>query len=159
MSDTAARLVVRQGPYPNEEYVLTQAVTVLGRGPNNDIVFADPEISRQHTQIIREDEGEYIIKDLGSTNGSFVNGRRVAGSAPLHHGDTINLGESIVLTFYMPGGTFYDDDETPTAEVMIQPAPPTAFSTASPAPLPTPLSTKSSPYSCRNNSLVLSPEQ
>ena len=120
MSETSARLIVRQGPYPNQEYELTQPTVVVGRGPNNDIVFADPEVSRQHAQFVQEGEDAYLLKDLGSTNGSFINGQRVSGSTRLQHGDTISLGESIILTFELPGGEYYDDDETPTAEIDVQ---------------------------------------
>lgn len=98
MSDVSARLIVQQGPYPNQEYLLTQAATSIGRGPNNDIVFTDPELSRQHAQIIAIGN-TYTLKDLGSTNGSFINGRRVTGSAPLEDGDIISFGESISLLF------------------------------------------------------------
>ncbi len=124
MSDAAARLVVRQGPYPNQEYLLTQAATVMGRGPNNDLVFADPEISRQHAQIVIEENGQYVLKDLGSTNGLFVNGRRVSGTALLNSGDTISLGESIILVFYLPGVEFYSEDDTPTGELEPPPSAP-----------------------------------
>lgn len=126
MSEESALLVVRQGPYLDEEYRLTQPATVMGRGPNNDIVFADPEISRQHAQIVMGEDGAYSIKDLGSTNGLFVNGRRVVGSAPLSSGDVISLGESIVLGFYIPGNEPEDEDDTPTAELPVLPIQPPA---------------------------------
>lgn len=137
MSETAAHLVVRQGPYPNQEYVLTQRATTMGRGPNNDIVFADPEVSRQHAQILIEDEDQYLLKDLGSTNGLFLNGRRVSGTTPLNSGDTISLGESIVLVFYRPGAELYDEDDTPTADLILPPEitqPAASFTSADPAP-------------------------
>lgn len=145
MSDTAARLIVRQGPYLNQEYLLTQTATVMGRGPNNDIVFADPEVSRQHAQIIQETDGQYILKDLGSTNGLFINGRRVSGSTPLNNGDSISLGESIVLVFSLPG-EFYDEDDTPTAEMEIQPQPSVSTYTATATTTPSTYEPQPSTY-------------
>ncbi|MCA9970219.1 MAG: FHA domain-containing protein [Anaerolineales bacterium] len=148
MVEESALLVVRQGPYPDEEYRLTRQVTVMGRGPNNDIVFADPEISRQHAQIVLGEDGVYSIKDLGSTNGLFVNGRRVVGSAPLSSGDVVSLGESIVLGFYLPGAEPEDEDDTPTAEipVVVPPAPPAEPAPAMPMTTAPPLPYAPAPY-------------
>ena len=121
MSEASARLMVQQGPYLNQEYILSQPVTIIGRGPNNDIVFADPEVSRQHTQINRGEGGTYLVKDLGSTNGTFVNGRRISDFFPLNDGDTVGLGDSILLTFFHddPGRTqpIYDTDTSPDVVV------------------------------------------
>jgi predicted component of type VI protein secretion system len=56
------------------------------------------EVSRQHAQLT-EHAGNFALKDLGSTNGTFVNGQRVIGPRILQPGDTITLGENISLTF------------------------------------------------------------
>jgi hypothetical protein len=98
MDDVTARLVVRQGPNPNTEYSLTRSKTIIGRTQDNDIALADSEVSRQHALIIRQ-EGGFAIEDLGSTNGTFINGLRVTGITPLNYGDTIELGEAIQLVF------------------------------------------------------------
>ena len=123
MSETPARLYVQQGPFPNQEYLLTKPAIVMGRGPNNDIVFADPEVSRQHTQITLESDGRFFIRDLGSTNGTFVNGHRLNRPTLLNDGDIVSLGESIVLAFFLPETETADEDDTPTAEVLLTPAP------------------------------------
>jgi hypothetical protein len=100
MSDVSARLVVQQGPYPEQEYLLSKTSTSVGRSPDNDLVFPDPELSRQHAQIIMVGN-TYTLKDLGSTNGSFVNGRRVTGSTELKDGDIVGFGEAVSLLFQL----------------------------------------------------------
>lgn len=94
----SARLVVQRGPTPNQEHPLTEAAMSLGRSPDNEIAIPDPEVSRRHARISFSG-GLYQIEDSGSTNGSFVNGRRVQGTVILQHGDILQLGESITLVF------------------------------------------------------------
>ena len=98
MSQALARLIVQRGPNPNETFDLIQDKITIGRSPANEISITDPEISRKHAQLIRQESG-YALEDLGSTNGSFVNDRRVVGLTPLHHGDVIDLGEAISLVY------------------------------------------------------------
>ncbi len=72
-------------------YYLTKPVTTLGRLDSNDIALASPSVSRVHAEII-EKNNKYILKDLESTNGTFVNGKRVREKS-LRDGDTISLGD------------------------------------------------------------------
>lgn len=145
MNEEAAYLIVEQGPYPQQQYLLTKSATVIGRGPNNDIVFVDSEVSRQHTQILRQGIQDYIILDMGSTNGTFVNGQRISSSTPLTDGATINLGESIVLSFHLPEPDYLDEDETPTGEIVVPPQQPAIKPQpgAAPPPLPAPVAAPS----------------
>jgi len=69
----------------------------IGRGRQADIVLNDPNVSRQHAEI-RPRGGSWVITDLGSTNGSQLNGRRIDGTEVLRAGDEIELGAS-VMTF------------------------------------------------------------
>ncbi|MCA9932394.1 MAG: FHA domain-containing protein [Anaerolineales bacterium] len=123
MNEEAAYLVVEQGPYLHQQYLLNQPAVVIGRGPNNDIVFVDAEVSRQHTRILWEETQGYTLQDLGSTNGTFVNGRRISGTVPLQDGDRVNLGESITLAFHLPQSGTLDEDDTPTGELVVPPPP------------------------------------
>ncbi len=92
------RLVVRRGPQPNQTFDISKDVTTLGRDITNDIVINDPEVSRHHLRIARTADG-CSIEDLGSTNGTFVNGQRISGSRPLNSGDMIGLGETVTLGY------------------------------------------------------------
>lgn len=77
---------------------LPSHVTTVGRDAGCDLQIADPTISRTHFQIIYQDR-KYLLVDLGSTNGTLLNGHRVT-SAELRHGDQIKAGEAI-LSFYI----------------------------------------------------------
>jgi hypothetical protein len=69
----------------------------LGRSRQSDVVLDDPNVSREHAEI-RPRGGSWVLNDLGSTNGSCVNGRRIDGPEVLKPGDEIELGTS-ALTF------------------------------------------------------------
>jgi pSer/pThr/pTyr-binding forkhead associated (FHA) protein len=78
------------------ERELARVETRLGKGPDNDVVFADPTISTHHA-LISADENGYTIEDVGSRNGTFVNDERVTGPRRLRDGDVIKLGRSTVV--------------------------------------------------------------
>lgn len=83
------------------EYPLTQHETNIGKAAHNHIVLTDPTVSNAHAILIARD-GSYSLADLGSRNGTFVNGDKLGAHAhALRHGDTIQLGQS-VLTFRHP---------------------------------------------------------
>ncbi|MCA9889651.1 MAG: FHA domain-containing protein [Anaerolineae bacterium] len=92
------RLIVRRGPQPNQVYELDKEVINLGRDITNDIVINDREVSRHHLRLTRGASG-YTIEDSGSTNGTFVNGKRITGATPLKNGDMIGLGETVTLGY------------------------------------------------------------
>ena len=69
----------------------------MGKGPRNDLVIADPAVSSSHA-VIRQEENVYVISDLGSRNGTFINSERITGPTNLNHGDVIGVGLS-KLTF------------------------------------------------------------
>ncbi len=64
---------------------------VLGRAADCDLVIADPRVSRHHAELRRQDDG-FLLVDLGSTNGTFLNGQRIGQALPLRAGDVIELG-------------------------------------------------------------------
>ena len=89
-SSARATLRGRQG-----DYQLSGPVTVLGRSRRCDIVLTDPNVSRQHAEVRRQDDG-FMLVDLGSTNGTRVN-RRDVKQVVLQHGDRIELGTTEFL--------------------------------------------------------------
>jgi pSer/pThr/pTyr-binding forkhead associated (FHA) protein len=88
---------------------LNEDDTQIGKGPRNDIVMADAAVSAAHAIIHIEGE-TYTITDIGSRNGTFVNGERVSAARKLNHGDVISMGLS-KLTF-----RFADYDDTSAIE-------------------------------------------
>jgi ABC transport system ATP-binding/permease protein len=81
-----------------QEIPLTGPELVIGRDPAADLVIPSPLISRRHACVYREN-GQYLIKDLGSTNHTFLNERRLDIATPLRPGDSIRLGGAVHLTF------------------------------------------------------------
>ena len=104
-----AKLSVIQGQTERPEYPIDGDV-ILGRAAECDVTLPGPLCSREHARITRED-GAYFLEDLGSTNGTLVNGRAVE-KAPLRDGDWITIGD-YQLTFLL------DDDFMPPAEALL----------------------------------------
>ncbi len=80
---------------PERVVPLTRATTVLGRGADADVRLPDTGVSRRHAQVQVQDGGVWV-SDLGSTNGTLVNGRRV-DSARLRDGDALEIGATTLL--------------------------------------------------------------
>ncbi|HSE98372.1 MAG TPA: DUF3616 domain-containing protein, partial [Blastocatellia bacterium] len=99
---------------------LARVETQMGKGPRNDIVIADPAVSTSHA-VVRVENGVYTIADLGSRNGTFVNGERISEPRSLNHGDVIGIGLS-KLTFRLR-----DHSETGAiklSDIVAMPKPP-----------------------------------
>lgn len=135
MASQPFQLVMRSGPTPGKVFELSKSEVHIGRDINNDIVVNDSEISRKHARLIVQ-AGGYMLEDLGSTNGTFVNGQRLMGPHVLRLGELVMLGENVSLAFEAG----YDVDATMVA-ASAQPA---TFSTT-PAPSPDALSPAGQP--------------
>jgi predicted component of type VI protein secretion system len=119
------RLIVRRGPQPNQVYELNKDSLTIGRDINNEIVINDPEVSRNHCRFTRG-PGGYTLTDLGSTNGTFVNGQRLTGERPLGASDMIGLGETVTLGYestMMPLSPAPTDLQQPSPGTVIAPRP------------------------------------
>ena len=91
-------LTIIKGFNKGEVYPLEADEISIGRGEENGIVFNIAEVSRTHAILTKAEEG-YMIKDMGSTNGTFVDKKKVGGKYLLKPGDTIMLGDAIYLTY------------------------------------------------------------
>jgi pSer/pThr/pTyr-binding forkhead associated (FHA) protein len=104
-ADTAERLGLTQGPArlvvldssgaPADHISITNTPVDIGRLSSNDVVLSDPNVSRQHARL-RRDGDRWVLQDLGSTNGTAVNGS-AATEHELHHGDRLSFGTSELL--------------------------------------------------------------
>ncbi len=96
------QLVVQQGPEVGKVYELSSNEHTLGRDINNAIMINDAEISRNHCRFILQGDG-YVLEDLGSTNGTFVNEQRISGQSALHSGESIRVGDNVILVYEAVG--------------------------------------------------------
>jgi len=122
------QITMRSGPTPGKTFQLEKEETSLGRDLANDIAISDPEVSRQHAQFLMQGENIFV-EDLGSTNGTFLNGERIANMQQLRAGDVVTLGENIVLIFEK---TSYDPDATVVSSQPVE------MPKAEPQPVPVP---------------------
>jgi len=91
-------LVVQEGQLAGKRWTLNKSEFVVGRGEDCEVVLPDRQVSRRHFRIVRDDDG-YSVEDLGSKNGTYVNGAAVRGSVQLQDGDEIQVALSVRLLF------------------------------------------------------------
>ncbi len=120
------QFVMRSGPDTGKIYPLETPEIIIGREASNGVAINDAEISRKHAKLSLHGSA-YVIQDLGSTNGSFVNGQRLTGTQVLNPGDTVSFGENIVMV--------YEATQDPNATVISSAqAPKTLAPAQKPAP-------------------------
>lgn len=91
-----SQLVVRRGPRAGETFELKSQTVIIGRDSTADIIINDPEVSRNHCRLILD--RSYYLQDLGSTNGTFIDGQRLGGEpVRLANGQIIQLGSNVTL--------------------------------------------------------------
>ncbi|MDR1347191.1 MAG: FHA domain-containing protein [Prevotellaceae bacterium] len=69
-------------------------VITFGRSSQNNVIVSDSSVSRVHCQIVQYDNGNFSIIDFGSTNGTFINGRRITGTVSLNWNDSVQIGNT-----------------------------------------------------------------
>ena len=94
----SALLVVRRGPNIGARFLLDADTTTVGRHPEADIFLDDVTVSRRHSEFLRDGKN-FDVKDLGSLNGTYVDGNRIEGTARLRDGAEVQVGK-FRLTFY-----------------------------------------------------------
>jgi pSer/pThr/pTyr-binding forkhead associated (FHA) protein len=125
------QLIMRTGPTPGAIFTLEGDQLNIGRDSTNEITINDAEVSRRHARLTFQG-GKYVLEDLGSTNGTFVNGQRLAGPRVLKAGEVVSFGEQIVLVFEVtandPGATMVSPRAAavPSVSRPVNPPPPPA---------------------------------
>lgn len=88
----AALLVVKRGPNAGSRFLLDRDVTTAGRHPDSDIFLDDVTVSRRHVEFRRDEDGEFIVTDCGSLNGTYLN-RQPVDETILAGGDEVQIGK------------------------------------------------------------------
>src|SRR5258706_8696692 len=96
-----ARLILATAE--GQQAIELRPINSLGRHPNNTIQLLDKIVSKEHC-ILEQRDGQFILRDLGSLNGTYINGERVRGEQVLRHGDEIAFGSTRAR---------YDDGSSP----------------------------------------------
>jgi predicted component of type VI protein secretion system len=128
MAPQPFQLVMRNGPTPGKVFELNRTDMTIGRDIANDIIINDAEVSRKHARLTAQAAG-YVLEDMGSTNGTFVNGQRLMGPHLLRPGEMLLLGENVRLVY---AAVQFDPDATMVAASNV----PSMPATPSPTPVP-----------------------
>jgi pSer/pThr/pTyr-binding forkhead associated (FHA) protein len=94
----SAMLLVQRGPDAGARFLLDTDVVTVGRHPDSDIFLDDISVSRRHATFTRTPNG-YVISDLGSLNGSYVNRDRIDTDVILSGGDEVQIGKYRLIFF------------------------------------------------------------
>jgi hypothetical protein len=124
------QFVIRSGPETGKIYPLEGPEIIVGRDASNSVAINDAEVSRIHAKVSLHGSA-YTIQDLGSTNGTFINGQRIKSTQVLNPGDTVSFGENIVM--------MYEAAYDPNATVASGQAPKTVAPARKPSPTPAPI--------------------
>jgi len=118
-SPSIVRLTIKTGADAGKVVELTQGELLIGRSAPADLIINHPEISRRHARLVFQ-QGDYILEDLSSSNGTFVNGKPVRDSQVLTDGAEIQLGSEVRLVFSQPtaGAQFLQQDNS--AKTMME---------------------------------------
>ncbi|GJM40164.1 MAG: hypothetical protein DHS20C20_04460 [Ardenticatenaceae bacterium] len=112
-------LVAREGQLVGQRWTIENDDFLIGRGSDCHIVLPERQVSRYHVRITQEN-GRYIVHDLGSRNGTHLNGSQIDGQAVLQDGDEISIALAVKLVFVGTDATIPLTFEPPTAEGRLQ---------------------------------------
>ncbi len=91
-------LILQEGQEAGRSWPIRKEKVIIGRSEDCDVVLLERQVSRYHAQIRRTDS-QYVLEDLGSKNGTYVNGREVTGPCTLQDGDEIQIALCVKLSF------------------------------------------------------------
>ncbi|HEY6740340.1 MAG TPA: FHA domain-containing protein [Actinopolymorphaceae bacterium] len=99
----SALLIVQRGPSAGSRFLLDAEVVAAGRHPDSEIFLDDVTVSRRHAEFVRTPKG-FLVKDVGSLNGTYVNRDRIDEVA-LSHGDEVQIGKFRLRYYASPRGS------------------------------------------------------
>ena len=91
LPEGSGMLLVKRGPGAGSRFVLEKPVVSAGRHPESTIFLDDVTVSRRHAEIVRTPEG-YVVRDVGSLNGTYLNRERIEDEVTLSNGDELQIG-------------------------------------------------------------------
>jgi len=97
-------------------YPLKVGINTVGRMPDNDVVLADPYVSRRHVAILVHATDSCELHDIASKNGTLLNGKPISARAELHSGDQIQISDRVLLFLCQPGGPEDQGNDNTLAE-------------------------------------------
>jgi pSer/pThr/pTyr-binding forkhead associated (FHA) protein len=102
-SSAAASLVVASGHRAGTRFDISGNTASVGRHPESDVFLDDITVSRRHVELVESPTG-YALRDVGSLNGTYVNGQRIEGEVPLTNGDELQVGKFKLLFLVSSAG-------------------------------------------------------
>ncbi len=108
-------LLTREGELAGQSWTVDSDEFLIGRGSDCHVVLPERQVSRHHVKILHKD-GRYFLQDLGSKNGTHLNGQQVTGTVPLQDGDEIQIALCVKLVFVGTDATLPLTFEPPRQE-------------------------------------------
>ena len=122
-SETNPRLLGISGPLKGSAFPLPAGEVSIGRDSSNQLWAADPALSRRHCLLVRDETGQFSVRDLKSRNGTLVNGVPVE-QQQISHGDQIFIGDSVLLFLVEEGGNHFKKNPVEFADTISFDGPP-----------------------------------
>ncbi len=93
---TPRTLVIANGSQAGTSASLTDGLVMIGRGADCQLLLDDDYVSTRHARVVRAEEGGFYVEDLGSTNGSYVNGQRITAPTTITLQDSVRIGKTVL---------------------------------------------------------------
>jgi predicted component of type VI protein secretion system len=112
-------LLMREGELSGQQWTIVDDEFLIGRGADCDLVLPERQVSRHHVKILRR-PGYFMLEDLGSKNGTHLNGKPVSDNVRLQDGDEIQIALAVKLVFIGTGATMPLTFEPPKPERVLE---------------------------------------
>src|SRR5262245_49702992 len=116
-----ATLITLQGPNAGRPFPLDPDRSLIGRRPDSTVFLESLAVSREHAQLLCQDDA-YFVEDIGSSNGTFVNGKRIHGRVPLTEADALQIGPYVFALRPDPNLRATDSDPVIRNQVNVVPS-------------------------------------